>query len=65
MTIQARGFYADIAIDVDGVSFHAIDSHRDLCRSAVGEGETVYLTIAPEDIHLIRDPHQQRQKLIG
>ena len=53
--ILNRGFYADILIDVDGVSWHAIDSRRDLGRSAVAEGETVYLTIAPEDIHLIRD----------
>ncbi len=50
-----RGFYADILVDVDGVSWHAIDSRRDLGRSAVTHGETVYLTIAPEDIHLIRD----------
>ena len=56
--ILNRGFYADIAVDVDGVSFHAIDSRRDICRSAVAEGETVYLTIAPEDIHLIRDAHE-------
>lgn len=53
--ILNRGFYADIVVDVGGVSFHAIDSRRDLCRSAMAEGETVYLTIAPEDIHLIRD----------
>jgi molybdate/tungstate transport system ATP-binding protein len=63
--ILNRGFYADIAVDVDGVSLHAIDSRRDLCRSAGVEGETVYLTIAPEDIHLIRDAPQQRQRLAG
>jgi len=49
-----RGFYADIRVDVDGLSFRAIDSRRRLLRSAVAEGETVYLSIAPEDIHLIK-----------
>jgi molybdate/tungstate transport system ATP-binding protein len=53
--ILNRGFYADILVDVNGLSWHAIDSRRDLSRSAVAEGETLYLTIAPEDIHLIGD----------
>jgi molybdate/tungstate transport system ATP-binding protein len=48
-----RGFYTDIWVDVGDLSFHAIDSHRRLQRSAMVEGEPVYLTIAPEDIHLI------------
>lgn len=50
-----RGYFADVWVDVDGVRFHAIGRHRDFVRSAVAEGEPVYLTIAPEDIHLLRD----------
>mgnify|MGYP000486505454 CR=1 FL=1 len=50
-----RGFYADVWVDVDGLSFRAIDSRRRLSRSGVAEGETVYLAIAPEDIHLMRE----------
>jgi molybdate/tungstate transport system ATP-binding protein len=48
-----RGYCADVWVDVDGVLFHAISHRRDFFRSAVTEGEQVYLTIAPEDIHLI------------
>jgi molybdate/tungstate transport system ATP-binding protein len=50
-----RGFYADIWIEVDGVSFHAIHSGRDLTETDLSAGDRVYLSIAPEDIHLIRE----------
>jgi molybdate/tungstate transport system ATP-binding protein len=53
--ILNRGFYADVWVEVDGVPFHAIDSRQDLVRAPLAEGDPVYLAIAPEDIHLIRD----------
>jgi len=52
--ILNRGFYADVWVDVDGLPFHAIDSRRHLDRTALAEGQKVYLAVAPEDIHLIR-----------
>ena len=61
--ILNRGFYADVRVDVDGIPFRAIDTRRHLNRTALAEGDTVHLAIAPEDIHLIRDVHQQRQRL--
>jgi ABC-type Fe3+/spermidine/putrescine transport system ATPase subunit len=63
--ILNRGFYADVRVDVGGVSFRAIDTRRHLNRAALAEGDTVHLAIAPEDIHLIRDAQQHRQRGVG
>lgn len=52
--ILNRGFYADVWVDVDGLAFRAIDTRRHFIRTAMAEGETVHLAIAPEDIHLMR-----------
>jgi molybdate/tungstate transport system ATP-binding protein len=52
-SILNRGFYADVRVDVDGLAFFAIDSRRELVRANLAEGDAVYVTIAPEDIHLI------------
>jgi molybdate/tungstate transport system ATP-binding protein len=48
-----RGFYTDIWVDVGELSFRTIDSRGQRQRWAMAEGEPVYLTIAPEDVHLI------------
>jgi len=63
--ILNRGFYADVRVDVDGISFRAIDTRRHLNRTALAEGDTVHLAIAPEDIHLMRGVQPQRQRLVG
>ena len=59
--ILKRGFYADVWVEVDGVSFHAIHSGRDLLSADLSEGDRVYLAIAPEDIHMIKEapPHPE------
>jgi molybdate/tungstate transport system ATP-binding protein len=58
--IHNRGFYADVWVEVDGVSLHAIHSGGDLTSAELSEGDRVYLAIAPEDVHMIREaPPQQ------
>ena len=54
--ILNRGFYADLWVEVNSVPFYAISSRRELAGSLLSEGDTVYLSIAPEDIHMMRNP---------
>ena len=59
-----RGFYADVRVEVEGVPFYAIDNRRQPDLPPLSEGDAVYLAIAPEAIHLIRDlPDPQRSAI--
>ena len=51
--IRNHGVYSDLAVDASGVQFQSILTTSSVCALNLAPGRHVFVSVAPEDIHLL------------